>query len=444
MPDKHTEKPKFDYALDFQKKILALLVRDIDFLRQYGYDIINPKYFDSFYHQFICKNIITYFTEHANPPDQTNLESFAVDAAKLTRMDDEAINNILDEVYEIFNMDLEDMGFVKDRVLKFIKRQNLIRGLDQVAGLLDKDDDYDQAISIMEKAVNVGHSVDLGMNFAKNYRKLPGLYQKEYGLKSLVKSGIPKLDRALGGGFYNGFLYVISSPPGTGKTSLMSQISGNVMPRMRQGQGVFYYTFEVPDVEIMFKVICSVTGLTHDEVISGDQELFEERIKIFDKFSKNLQIKKFPGGTITTHGLRSHLSRTKGVEGYAPGLIMVDYADYILPTGGSQDSSYYDRGDTYQDLLNLAEEYNCPVITASQPKVYAWSKDTIEEGDLAESSKKAQLARGIITMNQTEAEQEKGYMRLYTAKMSKGTKGVFVKLAVDLERCQFKELKEIN
>jgi len=439
--DKQKQKMQFDYSFDFQKKILALLVRDFKFLTEYGYNIINPKYFDSFYHQFICKNIIKYFTEHGEAPDQVNLESLVVDSAKKTRTDDEALNNMLDEIYEIFNMELNSMGFVKDKVLKFVKRQNLIRGLDQLGGLLDSDDDYDKAVSIIEKAVHVGHSNDLGMNFAKSYKELPKLYREEYGIGNLVKSGLPTLDRFMGGGFYNDFLYVISGPPGRGKTSLMSAMAANCMIR---GNGVFYYTFEVPAVEIMFKVICAITKLSHDEVISGDDSLFEDKIKIFDKYSKQLQIKKYGGRTISTHGIRSHLSRTRTVEGIKPSIIFVDYADYILPTSGESDSSYYDRGNTYQDLLNLAEEYNCPVVTASQPKVAAWEKDTIEEADLAESSKKAQLARGIITINQTAAEEEENYMRLYTAKMSKGVKSRSVKISVDLGRCQFRELKQVN
>lgn len=435
------EVPTFDYSIEFQKRILSALVRDIKFLTEYGYDIINPAYFDNWYHQFICKNILRYFVQHREPPDQVSLETVVLDAAKMTQMDDEGINNLFDDIHEIFHMDLDNMGLIREKIISFVKRQNLIKGIDQVGDLLAKDEDYDKAVAIIEKAVHVGHSVDLGLNFGKSYRDIRKLYNEEYGLENLIKSPFPALNRVMGGGFYRNFLYVITAPPGRGKTSLLSNIAAHSMIK---GHGVLYYTFEVPEVEIIFKVICAMTGMTHDDIISGDSELFEKRIQFFDKFSKNLQVMKFPGHTVSTHALRSHASRVQTVERFKPSLILVDYADYILPTMGSTDSSYNDRGDTYQDLLNLGEEYHVPVITASQPKVSAWDKPIIREEDLAESSKKAQLARGIITMNQNDDEAEAGKMRLYTAKMSKGVTGAVVPIAVDLPRCQFKELRTLE
>lgn len=441
MSEPKDEQLKFDYSFEFQRKILAFLVRDLQFLTMYGYDIVQPRYFDSFYHQFICKSIIRFFRKYGRTPDKEGLEAILVDSGKTSRMDDEAIQNILDEVYQMYTMDLENMDFIGDKLLKFIRRQNLTRGLNQIGELLDSDEDLDSAVSIMQKAVTVGHSVDLGLNVGNDYTKLKGLYQKEYGLQNIIKSPIEDLNRALGGGFYKKFLYVVTAPPGRGKTTFMAWLAAYMM---RKGFGVYYYTFEVPEIEILFKVVSSITGITHDTLLDSSEEQFKEYLSRMAPFAKQMQIKKYAGKSISVHGLRSHASRAKTVEGVTPGIIFVDYADYLLSTLGTKDNSYFEGGDVYQDLLNLAEEYNCPVITASQPKVDAWSKHTIEEGDLAESSKKAQLARGIISMNQTQEEHDNNYMRLYTAKMSKGMANKTIKVQVDLAKSHFAETRKVQ
>lgn len=441
MSKTNEEQVVFDYSFDFQRKILSFLVRDLQFLQVYGYDIVQPRYFDNFYHQFICKSIIRYFKQYGQTPDKEGLEAMLVDNAKTSRMDDEAIQNILDEVYEMYTSDIENLDMVGDRLLKFIRRQNLIRGINQIGELIDEDENYESAVTIMQKAVNVGHSVDLGLNFEKDYTKLKGLYQKEYGLQNIIKTPLEDLNRALGGGFFKKFLYVITAPPGRGKTTFMSWLAAYIM---QKGHGVYYYTFEVPEIEILFKVVSATTGITHDKLLDSSDEEFKNYLSTLKPFAKNMQIKKYPGKSISVHGLRSHASRTKSVEEVNPGIIFVDYADYLLSTLGEKDNSYFQGGDVYQDLLNLAEEYNCPVITASQPKVDAWSKPTIEEGDLAESSKKAQLARGIISMNQTKEEHESGYMRLYTAKMSKGAANKHIKVVADLERSRFTEPRKVK
>ena len=63
----------------------------------------------------------------------------------------------------------------------------------------------------------------------------------------LVSTGVPGLDRMLGGGLLPKRPYVITGPPGTGKTILTIQF---LMEGIRRGEPVFYITRDEPPNEI--------------------------------------------------------------------------------------------------------------------------------------------------------------------------------------------------
>jgi len=427
---------KFDYSMEFQKKILSMTVRDQQFLCLFGSDLVKPSYFESFYYQFIYKNIIQYYNTYRQIPDKANLNSHLVDQAKIGKMNEEAVYTMLTTIEDIYSMDLDDIAFIKNKVLRFAQRQNIKNAVLKIVDLLDKDENLESSIALVEKAVNSGFEVDLGLSFENDYLKLQRLYREEYSPENTLTTSFPTLDKYLLGGMYRKFLYVLVAPPGRGKTTLLANIAA---ANMIQGRNVVFYSLEVPEEEILFKVISRLTGLKHEMLLNMAPAEFESWMHQISTFSKKLHIKYFDPGTVSVNALRSHLSRLRNTFHFRPDLIIVDYADNMLPSTGTKGSLYDDGGTIYADLVALSKEYNSAMLSASQPKVEAWEVDTIVKRHLAESSKKVHIAHGVISLNQTAEEAANGTMRLYTAKMRKGIENKHVPLRVDRETSLFQE-----
>ena len=422
---------KFNFDIVYQKKILAMMTRDPKFLFSYGLDIIKPSYFSNQYFQQICKHLTFFVSKFNYLPDKDSFSQYISANLKNTSITSDVIESILSLMDEIFYMELQKIEDVVEQVLRFIQERSLLQGLSKVTSILENHGNLDDAISIIQDSISIGKPLSHGIFFNQNVGSLQSRYTEEYAEENCISTGFPSLDKAMLGGMFRKFLYSIVAPPGRGKTTLLSCISAHTIQVKKR---VVFYTLEVPEVEIEFKHVSNIAQLSHSNILRLPEHEILEKLKVFGDFG-SLFIKYFEPHSITTSAIKSHLYRLKYNYGFEPDLIIIDYADNMNSlTSGTQKefSSYEERGNLYSDLISLAVAYNCPVLTASQPKVEAWSKDTIFKSDLAESSKKAHLAHGIISMNQTPEEKGINQMRLYTAKMRKGMENEFIRVATDL------------
>lgn len=430
---------KFNFDLNYQKKILAMMTRDPKFLFSYGLDLIKPSYFTNFYFQMICKNLVFFVAKFNYLPDKDSFHRFLSHSLNQTEITQDTIESILSLMDEIFYMEFEKIEDVVEYVLRFIQEQSLKQGLSKVVGILENGGNLEDAISIIQESISVGKPLSYGVFFNNNISSIQSRYSEEYAFENCISTGFPTLDTKMLGGMFRKFLYTIVAPPGRGKTTILSNISAHTI---KQKKRVVFYTLEVPEVEIEFKHISNMARVSHYDVLNMNEEMLKSKLEVL-KDVGSLFIKYFEPHSISVSSIRSHLYRLKYNYAFEPDLIIIDYADNMNSIGsGKKDfNSYDEKGNLYSDLISLAVAYNCPVLTASQPKVEAWTKDTITKGDLAESSKKAHLAHGIISMNQTMEEKGLNLMRLYTAKMRKGMENETVHLSTELQFSIIEEQK---
>lgn len=425
------EQTQFNFDLAYQKKILAMMIRDPKFLFSYGIDLIKPSYFGNFYFQMVCKNLTFFVSKFNFLPDKDSFSQFLSHNLNQTNQNQDTVQSILNLMDELFYMEVDKIEDVVDHVLRFIQEQSLKIGLSRVISILENGGNLEDAITIIQDSISVGKPLSYGVHFNDNMGSLQSRYTNEYSEENCISTGFPDLDKKMLGGMFRKFLYTIVAPPGRGKTTIMCCVSAHTIKMKKR---VVFYTLEVPEVEIEFKHVSSMAGISHRDLLNLQEDELKRRLENCNDCG-SLFIKYFEPHSITVSAIKSHLYRLKYNYGFEPDLIVLDYADNMnsLNAGGRDFNSYDEKGNLYSDLISLAVAYNCPVLTASQPKVEAWVKPLITKGDLAESSKKAHLAHGIISLNQDSEEKEIHQMRLYTAKMRKGIENAIVHVSTDLE-----------
>jgi replicative DNA helicase len=129
------------------------------------------------------------------------------------------------------------------------------------------------------------------------------------------------------------------------------------------------------------------------------------------------------------------------MEGFVPDVIINDYLDLMVANYNVfSDNEYNQQKRISEELRAIAQEYNVPMITASQTNRGASDKDIISGTDIAESYGKVFTSDLLVTINQNMKERLEGRCNLYIAKNRNGPSGVMIPLNIIYEMMNVTEI----
>lgn len=271
-------------------------------------------------------------------------------------------------------------------------------------------ENYDSLKEAIYKA-EVLDRIDLGTSFRE-------YFLNEYREDSYLDEEFPTF--LAGVYLYRGEVGVIEAPPKKGKTTSLVNISSVLLVN---GLKVFHWSLEIPKNQL-FKRYCYR--------LLGDRKLgYEKAIKRLHSFGGELQVRDDPYCSFKE--IRKWVIKGK------PDVLVVDYADLVIPSMKSKEGRFAIK-ETYLSLRNLAKEFNIPVWTASQTDVKGSKKMIIGMEDLEEAKiVKAGISSLIISINQTPEEEECNMGRAFIVLSTHGFKGIR-KLDMNFDRQYIKEV----
>jgi replicative DNA helicase len=209
---------------------------------------------------------------------------------------------------------------------------------------------------------------------------------------NLISTGYESVDR-FAGGLTRGEVSIIGGRPGHGKTTYML----NLLSRMLDnGYRVMLFNRELPNVEVMKKLICLESESLSYSMIrkgvyddKGLSELDRVRKKILDKYNE--------GNFVMFDNIRDFSSSAIEVKKFKPDIIFDDYIQLIAL------ESKLDRRFQIEKLVNdykwMAKEQKAAVILASQLNrnvEYRGNGGRPQLSDLAESGAIEQVAENVL------------------------------------------------
>ena len=108
-------------------------------------------------------------------------------------------------------------------------------------------------------------------------------------------------------------------------------------------------------------------------------------------------------------------------QGWVPDVAVIDYADILAPERqlGGQDVRHQ-TDETWKALRRLSQKYHMLIVTATQSNAASYKGSLIRRENFSEDKRKLAHVTGMIGINQTEEEKERGIYRLNQVLLREG------------------------
>jgi len=356
------------------------------------------------------------------------------------RADESVADKIEPLVDKLYAEDISDAQAVMQKTVEFGKVQAMINAVLDGADEVQKGNRA-AVLPLIHEASLVGEDIlNVGIDYKVEAEDRLARYLSEEVLDpDVIPTGLPHLDYAMGGGLSRGELGVVLAPPKRGKSTTLINFGFGALSNV-MGLNVVHYTMEMSDKKVAGRYDDRVAGPLVEKKHTAPEQFtagLGQRIKTFVR--GRLFIKGYPTRTATATMLRTHLSLLVS-RGFAPDMVLVDYAD-IMKAERRVGEMRHEQAGIYEDLRQMAGEFNCAVWTGSQAPRSALEKPTLDLGDFAEAFEKAAIVDAAIAFCQTPQERLDLTCRLVFVGLRNSEDNRMVMCRVIRDRCLVKPLQ---
>ena len=412
------------YGKSFQEKLTKLVLDDRQFSDQIG-EVMDVGFFETKYLQVFNRKIYEYKEKYGTHPTKSIVET-------ILRTELEQENELIQtQVRDFFartfstETELKDADYVKENALEFCKKQKLKEAMIKSVELL-KDNSFEKIKSTLDDALRLGIDTDFGYDYLLDFDA-----RFELKARNPVTTGWEETDKLLKGGLGKGELGVVVAPTGAGKSMALVHLGTQAI---KNGCNVIHYTLELQDTVIGNRYDACITGFGLNAVHGLKEEIYE---KIKD-MSGGLIIKEYPTKSASTQTIRAHLEKLRKRD-VPIDMIILDYGDLLRPVA-TQKEKRNELESIYEELRGLAQEYECPIWTASQTNRSGLNAEVITMESISEAFNKCFVADFIFSISRTAEDKVANTARMFVAKNRNGPDGLVYPMYMDTRNIELKVL----
>lgn len=418
---------EYDFSFQVQNQILALLIRDPEFLLT-NPDVVKPEYFTEDVNVIIAR----IYLEKQDGTYTFDIHTLWEYIKKELLPSEKGMRSgIASRLKKLYTMSLHKK-IVQEKVIAFAQHQAMTGAVLESVTLI-KQRKYDTVVQKVRDALSVGSVTnDIGMDF---FNVSPRQVLKKLKI-ARVPTGYPSIDKCLRGGLGAGELGIVLGATSRGKSVIIQDMAANAT--MCEKTNVLIYTLEMNEQVYAERLFRRYTGLTKEELRGNLGEVKKVLRNIMGMTGSRLFIKSFPSKSITVEQLHANIRAVK-MHGFNPSVIFVDYADLLRPTSKRQDKRE-ELGDIFVDLRGVAQMENIPIWTPTQGNRGSYRKFMVDSDDVAEDFSKVMTCDTMLSICQTPDEKQSGQVRLFLAKNRSGIDKIAYQFTMDLDRMKLCDL----
>jgi len=409
------------FGIKFQENLVKLIVLDRQFADQIG-EVLDMSFFESKSLQVLTRVVYGHKEEYKIHP---SLQTLAIIVKSGIGGEGDIVQKqVRDFLVRIYaNQDIDGREYIKDTALDFCRKQKLKEAIIKSVELLNKSS-FDEISGLINKALTLGQENNFGHDYIKDFEK-----RYTHKTRNAVTTGWEDIDNITRGGMGKGELGVVIAATGGGKSHVLVHLGATAI---QKGLNVVHYTLEMSAEDVALRYDSLNTKTKFDD-LHEFKDLVKENIQ---NIKGLLTVKKYPPRKATTNTIRNHLEKLRN-KGQEIDLILVDYADLVKPIKYGAEKRH-DLELINEELIAIAEEYECPIMTASQTNRSGLNAELITMESIAEAYSKCWPAHLIFTLSRTIEDKKNKTGRLFIAKNRSGVDGSVFSIYMDTAKSEIR------
>jgi replicative DNA helicase len=413
------------FGKDFQEKLVQLILEDRAFCDQIK-EVLDIGFLELKHLQIFTRKVFEHKDKYNTHPSYKTVATIL-----RTELEDEneatqqQIRSYFARIYKS-DAGVESAEYIKEVSLDFCKKQKLKEAMMKSVNLLQRSS-FDEISDIINNALKLGTDNNFGYDYLKDF-------EKRFELKSRnpVTTGWVELDNISKGGLGHGELGVVIAPTGAGKSMALVHLGTEAL---KAGKNVIHYTLELQDTVVAIRYDSCLTGVPLNDVY-GFKDLVYEKV---EELEGQLIVKEYPTKSASTNTIKNHLDKLhrRGIE---VGAIIVDYADLLRPKTLNREKRI-ELESIYEELRAIAQEFSCPVWTASQTNRSGLNAEVITMESISEAFNKCFVADFIFSLSRTVEDKVTNTGRIFVAKNRNGPDGIIYPIYMDTGKVDIKVFK---
>ena len=415
------------FGKSFQENLCKLLVYDRSFCDQMQ-EVLDVGFLELKYLQVFTRKLFEYKEEYKTHPTNGTLNS--IFNTELQIENDVIQKQISDYFVRIQAFpEVEDKEYVKNKSLDFCKKQVLKNAMMKSVPLLNTCS-FEEIEQLISKALKLGADNDFGYDYMKDFDAR--FIEK---VRNPISTSWDEIDKITKGGLGTGELCVIIAPTGAGKSHILVHLGAQAL---KQGKNVVHFTLELSDTSVAQRYDACLTDVNLDK-LREEKDFIYEKIKDIDG---QLIVKEYPTKSASTTTLKTHLEKIRQTQ-MEIDMVIVDYGDLLRSTLTKK--NYEKRHELeliYEELRGMAQEFNCPIVTASQTNRSGLNAEVVTMEAISEAFNKCFVADLIISLSRTIKDRNCNIGRIFVAKNRNGPDGLIYSVFMDTGTVTIKVLEQ--
>jgi len=425
--------------MDQERSIITNLITDKVFAQKV-LPILQPKFFKTRYAKVVSAWVKEYWDMYEDVPNALIQDIFLQKQSSL--VDEEEMESVASFLQSLSDeQEHTNSNYNVDTAIKYIKLRSLEIHKEKIEEAIALHDPVKGEQSIAN-FTRVGLPEGDGADILSDASKISAAFNETH---EYVFKFPGALDNIIGKPMRGDMMAFLGKPKGQKSHALLFTAE----TAMSQGCNVVYFTLEMREPQMIRRAWQSMTASPKHsgiynipyfapQYVEGDPNLKEEGktwsiernpmnkeavtdIPIqgrLDSFrlaygGGNCKFIFLPMYTATVEDIVAYLDNMYYYEGYAPDVVIVDYADIIKPSKGAGNEYRHQINDIWMKLRSIAQNRNILVVTASQTNRQGMTGD-ISLDNIAEDMRKIAHASILVALNQNKKEKAAGVMRLDT------------------------------